>query len=245
MIFSIQPVPSRHGVHWPHDSWAKNRQMLCSTSTMLVCSSKTVTAAVPRPRQPTLPGPSKSSGVSNSASGHQAHADAAGDAAFGLASLPDAAAVLVDQLAHGDAQRQLDAARLVDVAADAVELRPIAAGVARVFRIGRHADRLEPVGAAVDDVRHARQRLDVVDDRRLAERPSTAGKRRLDARPGALAFQAFDQPRLLAADVGPGPAVHVDVEVEVLAENVLCRAGCWRTARRWPVAARDKLRPYS
>src|SRR5947207_2434880 len=33
-----------------------------------VVSSKTVTAAVPRPRQPTLPGPLKSSGVSNSAS---------------------------------------------------------------------------------------------------------------------------------------------------------------------------------
>ena len=79
--------------------------------------------------------------------GHEAHADAAGNAALGLAALPDAAAVLVDQLADRDAQRQLDAARLVDVAADAVELRPIAAGVARVLRIGRHADRLEPVRA--------------------------------------------------------------------------------------------------
>ena len=138
---------------------------------MLVCSSKTITAAVPRPRQPTLPGPLKSSGVSNSCLGHEAHADAAGNAALGLAALPDAAAVLVDQLAHGDAQRQLDAARLVDVAADAVELRPVAAGVARVLRIGRHADRLEPVRAAVDDVRHAGQRLDVVDDGRLAEGP--------------------------------------------------------------------------
>ena len=35
---------------------------------MLVWSSITTTAAVPRPRQPTLPGPAKSSGVSNSAS---------------------------------------------------------------------------------------------------------------------------------------------------------------------------------
>ena len=29
MIRSDQLVPSRHGVHWPHDSWAKNRQQLC------------------------------------------------------------------------------------------------------------------------------------------------------------------------------------------------------------------------
>ena len=43
--------------------------------------------------------------------GHEAHADAAGDAALGLAALPDAAAVLVDQLAHGDAQRQLRRSR--------------------------------------------------------------------------------------------------------------------------------------
>src|SRR5262249_54884824 len=87
--------------------------------------------------------------------GHQSHADAAGDAALGLRSLPDAAAVVLDQIAHGDAERELDAARLVDVPADAVQLRPVAAGVARVLRIGRHADRLEPIHAASDDVRDA------------------------------------------------------------------------------------------
>ena len=65
---------------------------------MLVVSSNTVTAAVPRPRQPTLPGPLKSSGVSNSFSVMHAHADAARNAALGLATLPHAAAVLVDQL---------------------------------------------------------------------------------------------------------------------------------------------------
>src|SRR5436309_1469316 len=66
VILSIQPVPSRHGVHWPHDSWLKNWQTLCRTSTTLVWSSMTVTAAVPRPRQPTVPGPLKSSGMSYS-----------------------------------------------------------------------------------------------------------------------------------------------------------------------------------
>ncbi len=94
---------------------------------------------------------------------------------------------------------------LFDVPAEAVQLRPVAAGVARVLRVGRHADRLEPVDAAVDDVRHAGQRLDVVDDRRLAERALDGRERRLDPRPGPLAFQALDQPRLLAADVRRRP----------------------------------------
>src|SRR5262245_1466544 len=68
-ILSIHPVPSRHGVHCPHDSCSKNRQMLYSTSTIDVSSSMTVTAAVPRPRQPLgVFGPSapKSSLVSSS-----------------------------------------------------------------------------------------------------------------------------------------------------------------------------------
>src|SRR5262249_40200705 len=54
--------------------------------------------------------------------GHQPHADPTGDAAFGLASFPDAPAVLIDQLPDRHAQRQLDAAGFVHVAADAVEL---------------------------------------------------------------------------------------------------------------------------
>src|SRR5438132_13571252 len=61
--------------------------------------------------------------------GHDAHADAAGNRALRLAALPHAAAMLVDQRADADAERQLDAARLVDVAADAIEFRPVAAGV--------------------------------------------------------------------------------------------------------------------
>ena len=155
MILSIQPVPSRHGVHWPQLSWLKNWQMLCSTSTMLVWSSMTVTAAVPRPRQPTLPGPLKSSGMSYSVLPSLSLSFAlqstkpmltpAGVDRLRLAALPHAAAVLLDQLADGHAHRQLDAARLVDVPGERVELRPVAAGVARVLRVGRHAERLEPV----------------------------------------------------------------------------------------------------
>src|SRR5262249_59933846 len=152
--------------------------------------------------------------------GQKAHAEAARNTTLGLAALPDAAGVLVHQLPDGDTQRQLHTTRLVDVAADAVEFRPVAAGVARVLGVGGYAHRLEPIGAAVHDMGHAGQRFDVVDDRRLAEGPLDGGKRRLDPRPGAPALQAFQQARFLATDVGPGAAVLKNVEVEVLAEDV-------------------------
>src|SRR5207247_1654684 len=107
------------------------------------------------------------------------------------APLPDAAAVLVHQFADGDAQRQLDAAGLVHVTADAVQLRAKAAGVARVLGIGGHAHRLEPLHPAVDEMRDARHRLDVIDDRWLAECPLDGGEGRLDTRPGTFTFQAL------------------------------------------------------
>ena len=135
----------------------------------------------------------------------KAHADSARHDGLRPPALPHAAAVLVDQLAGGDAQRQLDAAGAVDVPADAVQLRAVAALVARIVGVGRHADRFEPIDAALEDVRHATERFDVVDDRRLAEQAFDRGERRLDPRPGPLAFEAFDQAGLLAADVRPAP----------------------------------------
>src|SRR5262249_1527564 len=152
--------------------------------------------------------------------GHNAHADAAGNATLRFAPLPHAAAVLFDELANRDAQRQLDAARVIHVAADAVQLRSVTAGVARVFRIGRDADGFQPIGSAIDHVRHAGERLDIVDDGRLAERAFDGGKRRLNPRPAALAFEALNQSRLFAADICPGAAVQVHVEAEFLTEDV-------------------------
>src|SRR5438309_10102061 len=106
------------------------------------------------------------------------------------------------------------------MAADAVELRPVTAGVARVLRIGRHTHRLEPFHPSADDMRDARQRLDVVDDSRLAKGPFNRGKRRLNSWPSTFSFQAFDQAGLLAADVGARAAVQENVEMEVFAKDV-------------------------
>ncbi len=71
----------------------------------------------------------------------QSHADAAGNRRFRFAALPHAAAIFVDQLPAGDAQRRFVATGLVDVPAEAIQLRPVAAGIARIFRVGRNADR--------------------------------------------------------------------------------------------------------
>ena len=181
---------------------------------MLVWSSMTVTAAVPSPRQPGLRRLSKSSGVSSSSAESSPMLIPPGTAAFAFRPFQTPCGVDVDQLAAGDAQRQLDADLLVDVPRDGVELRAVALG---------RADRLEPVGPPLDDVGDAAEGLDVVDDRRLAERPLDRRERRLDPGPAPLPLEALDQPGLLAADVRPGPPVQPDLEVEARAVDVLAQ----------------------
>src|SRR5207245_942493 len=60
------------------------------------------------------------------------HAEPAGNAALGLTALPDATSVLIDQFPHGNSQRELHAAGLVDVPADAEKLGAVAACIPRV-----------------------------------------------------------------------------------------------------------------
>src|SRR4051794_33567917 len=100
------------------------------------------------------------------------------------------------------------------MARDAVQLRPVALG---------HPDRLEPGRSPLDDVRHAAQRLDVVDDRRLAEGALNGRERRLDPRPPPLPFEALDQARLLAADIRPSPAMDPHIQVEARTIDVLAQ----------------------
>src|SRR6187200_2261901 len=44
-ILNSQLVPSRHGVHLPHDSWRKNSSMSAAARTMHVSSSSTISEA--------------------------------------------------------------------------------------------------------------------------------------------------------------------------------------------------------
>ena len=143
--------------------------------------------------------------------------------------------MVVDDLPERRPHRQLVGPRTDDVAGDAEELR---AGAL----LG--TDRAEPVGTPQHDVRHAGERLDVVDDRRAAEEAMRRGKWRLDARVAALALERFDEAGLLPADVGPGPAMHPHVEVESGAEDVLAeeaRLPRLRDRRLEPLGAEREL----
>jgi hypothetical protein len=64
------------------------------------------------------------------------------------------------------------------------------------------------------------QGLDVVHRGRLVEVAAGDGEGRADARPARLAFQRLDQRGFLAADIGAGAEVDLDVEIEALAEDV-------------------------
>src|SRR5439155_676419 len=131
----------------------------------------------------------------------------------------DALAHLVDP-ARGLAARRALAARLVSVEAGHHHERLgdryglVEHHDARRTAHGLRPEAGEPGGAAIDDVRHLRDRLDVVYDRRHAEGALDGGERRLDLRPALLALERRDQARLLAADVGAGAPVDHDVEAD-------------------------------
>src|SRR5262249_17508792 len=106
-------------------------------------------------------------------------------------------------LSQGDRYRRLVHRRLLHPAGHGIHARA-------ALRLG--AEPGEPLGAAADDRRHAAERLDVVDDRRLPERALDRWERRLDLRPTLLPREGREQAGLLATDVGAGAAVHDDVE---------------------------------
>src|SRR3546814_18075238 len=81
-----------------------------------------------------------------------------------------------------------------------------------------------PGDAAAQDLRRHRDGLDVVDGGRAAVEADGGGERRLQARLALLALQAFQQRGLLAAAVGAGAAVHVDLVVVAAADGVLAEA---------------------
>src|SRR5205085_1656974 len=94
-----------------------------------------------------------------------------------------------------------------------------AAGVTRVIGIRGDADRFEPINSPRHDVGHASERLNVVDDGGFAEGAFDGRKGWFDSRPRPLAFEAFNQPGFLAANVCAGAPVQENIEMKVLAEN--------------------------
>ena len=139
---------------------------------------------------------------------------AARDDGFQFAAGFETAAEDVDDFAHGDlTDFDFVVAGLLHIAADAEDA---GAGVVRRAELGVFR------AAHLDDVLHMAEGFHVVHDGRAhveAERRREIGG--LDARVGALAFEGFDEAGLLAADVGTGTAMHVDLAVEAGAEDVL------------------------
>ena len=132
-----------------------------------------------------------------------------------------AAAEPLDQLAQGDAERGLDDAAPRDVAGQLEDARAPGAPDA-VLGVG-----LRAVG---QDPRHRGQGEHVVDDGGPAEQALEGGDRRLGPHHAALALEALEHRRLLAADVGAGADAHVQVEGEIGPEDVLTEPAPARAA---------------
>src|SRR4029077_15658306 len=166
---------------------------------------------------------------------HQRHRRSAGDDGEQIApTAAHAAGIGADDLAQWNAHRLFDSTRPLDVAGNAIKLR---AGIVRP------ADAGEPGGAAAHDVGHLRDGLDVVDGGRAAVEPHIGRERRLQPRHSLLAFEAFEQRRLLAADVGAGAVVNDDVEVvavEVVLADEVSLIGL-RHGRLQPLALADEF----
>lgn len=101
----------------------------------------------------------------------------------------------LDQFAERDRHRLFDRARIVDMAGDAKQLGADIVGPAE----GR-----EPGRTAAQDGRRNRDRFDIVDRGRAAIEADIGREWRLQPRLALLAFEAFEERCLLAADIGAG-----------------------------------------
>src|SRR5947207_15986429 len=69
---------------------------------------------------------------------------------------------------------------------------------------------------------HMTERFDVIDNGRAHIETEHRGKIRwFDPRVSALAFERFDQPRFLTANVGAGAAMNEDFHIKMGTENIL------------------------
>lgn len=129
-------------------------------------------------------------------------------------AVADAAAVLVgvDELLNGNAELDFVNPRLVDMATGRDELSSRAL-----------ADANASVGVAThfDDRHDGGDGFHVIYHRGTVPKPLYGREWRLEAGIATLAFEAFEQGGLLAADVGTRPDLHVAIVVEAAAENVL------------------------
>ena len=145
------------------------------------------------------------------AAGEPLRRRAAGDEELHRPVVADAAREPVEQVAERHAQLDFVVRGLLHVPRhreDACAGRAI------------HAELGVLLAAHLDDVRHGRQRLDVVHDRGLRVQALDRRERRANTGHAAFAFERFEQRGLFAADVRAGAAVYDDLEVEARALDV-------------------------
>ncbi len=140
----------------------------------------------------------------------QGHGRSAGNDGLETVSVANPACEAVDQLAERRVHRRFVHARTLDVPAHAIELGP-----AVLLR----AERREGLRPAQENDGDVAERLDVVHRRRALIETGDGRERRLDSRLRALPFQRLEQRRFLARFVRARSAVHVDLAVEIGAQD--------------------------
>ena len=122
--------------------------------------------------------------------------------------------VAIDQLAERDPHRRLVEPGPIHVSTDGEQ--PGAA-------LFRRSQRGEAIRALAQNERNTGQRLDVVHDRWTLEQTRDGRERRLELGKAFSSLDRREQRGLLAADVGAGPAMDHDVQIEAASLNVLAK----------------------
>ncbi len=123
----------------------------------------------------------------------------------------DAAADVENDLAKRSTHRNLNKTGVFDFAADGENL-----STGRFFR----ADASEPVSTVQNNFRDIGVRLDVIENRRLAEDALNSRERRTRTRFAALAFDGSHERRFLAADESAGAESYFYIKIKACAENI-------------------------
>ena len=188
--------------------------MRSTMSRMSTRSSNSMTTPEPSVA-PAARAPSKVSGKSSLVRRDEDARRAAEQHCLQRPSVADAARA-IDERLQRDAERHFVDSGPNGATRDAEQLR-----AGRLFGAGGGERR----PAVAHDVEHVDERLDVVDDGRLAEQARLHGERRLVPRLAAEALDRVEERRLFAADVGAGAAAQLDVEAEWRVHHARRRAG--------------------
>src|SRR6202171_3541969 len=148
--------------------------------------------------------------------GQHRHRRAAGNARLELAS-PTHTARHVEERRKRKTQLDLEVARPLDVACDRKDLGAAVVGTAQIQK---------RFSSFANDPRDCSEGLGVVDRGWLPVHAEARRERRLETRHALLAFERFQQRRLLAANVGAVAVAVVQMEAEAAAENIVAEQSC-------------------